>query len=189
MYYNHNRLTKLKNEIFGERAGDKVDILNMFLEMDFLTVLVFILGLTFVYLEAFMPGFGISGGIGSFLLLYGIIRTADTLEEFVVLLVLLAIIIAVAIKMILKSFKTGKLAKQMVLSDELNAASGFNGTADFTPYLNRTGISRTVLRPAGIGEFDGERLNVVSDSEYIPAGTNIKIIKVEGSRVVVVAQE
>jgi membrane-bound serine protease (ClpP class) len=42
------------------------------------------------------------------------------------------------------------------------------------------------LRPAGTVEIDGQKVDVVADSEYIKNGTKIKVIKTEGMRVVVV---
>jgi len=43
----------------------------------------------------------------------------------------------------------------------------------------------TVLNPAGIAEFDGVRLNVVSEASYMTKGTKVKVIQVEGNRIVV----
>ena len=41
------------------------------------------------------------------------------------------------------------------------------------------------LRPAGTAEFDGERLDVVSEGEYLEAGTRVQIVRTEGRRIVV----
>ena len=43
----------------------------------------------------------------------------------------------------------------------------------------------SVLRPAGLAEFDGERIDVVSEGSFIDRGVKIKVAKVEGTRVVV----
>ena len=42
-----------------------------------------------------------------------------------------------------------------------------------------------MLRPAGIGDFDGVRLNVVTEGGFIEQGTRIEIVRVEGGRIVV----
>ena len=47
----------------------------------------------------------------------------------------------------------------------------------------------TRLRPSGVADFDGVRLDVVSDGEFIDKGTPLVISKVEGNRIVVVARE
>jgi membrane-bound serine protease (ClpP class) len=41
------------------------------------------------------------------------------------------------------------------------------------------------LRPAGSAEFNGKRVDVVADWEYIEKGKKIKVLRVEGIKVVV----
>ena len=52
-------------------------------------------------------------------------------------------------------------------------------------FLGKEGVVLSTLRPAGIAEFDGVRLNVVSDGEYIRKNAQVRIDKVEGARIVV----
>ena len=68
----------------------------------------------------------------------------------------------------------------------LNAVSNSEvGTNDLSYYLGKTGFATTVLRPAGIGEFEGVKLNILSDGEYIPEGAQIVVTRVEGNRIFV----
>ena len=48
-----------------------------------------------------------------------------------------------------------------------------------------TGVTTTVLRPTGMAEFEGVKLNVVADGEYIPKDARVRVDHVEGARVVV----
>jgi membrane-bound serine protease (ClpP class) len=41
------------------------------------------------------------------------------------------------------------------------------------------------LRPAGIAEIDGERIDVVAEGEMIEAGATIVVSRVDGNRIVV----
>ncbi|MGE3176984.1 MAG: NfeD family protein, partial [Vicinamibacterales bacterium] len=41
------------------------------------------------------------------------------------------------------------------------------------------------LRPAGLATFDGERVDVVSDGDFVPAGAGIEVVRVTGNRIVV----
>ena len=52
-------------------------------------------------------------------------------------------------------------------------------------FLGREGETTTVLRPTGMAEFDGVKLNVLSEGEFIPAGVKVRIVRVEGSRILV----
>ena len=53
--------------------------------------------------------------------------------------------------------------------------------------LGKLGVAATSLRPAGAAEIGGRRVDVVTDGQFVEAGVAIKVIAVEGSRVVVVA--
>jgi membrane-bound serine protease (ClpP class) len=59
------------------------------------------------------------------------------------------------------------------------------GNGDRPTLLGATGVARSYLRPGGIAEIDGARVDVVTEGEYIPAGTPIEVIADEGYRRVV----
>ncbi|MFM1871623.1 MAG: hypothetical protein RL398_1045, partial [Planctomycetota bacterium] len=61
------------------------------------------------------------------------------------------------------------------------------GPGDLTRLVGRTGPAATVLRPAGAIEIDGERIDVVTEGEFVAAGTEVRVLYVRGSRVVVAA--
>lgn len=52
-------------------------------------------------------------------------------------------------------------------------------------YIGLTGEATTDLRPAGKGRFGDLYLDIISDGEFIDRGTKLKVVKHEGSRVVV----
>ena len=52
-------------------------------------------------------------------------------------------------------------------------------------FLGKEGVTSTILRPTGMAEFDGVKLNVLSDGDFINPGVKVKIVRVDGSRVVV----
>jgi membrane-bound serine protease (ClpP class) len=51
--------------------------------------------------------------------------------------------------------------------------------------LGREGATITALRPAGLAQFDGERVDVVSTGEMIEPGTAIVVHRMDGNRIVV----
>ena len=51
--------------------------------------------------------------------------------------------------------------------------------------VGKSGTTTSVLRPAGIGDFDGVRLNVVTEGGFIEKDMPIEIVRVDGSRIVV----
>jgi membrane-bound ClpP family serine protease len=133
----------------------------------------------------FMPGFGIAGGTGTALVIVGIILAADTFMEALILSLVLFALLALVILLAIHSAKRGKLSKKLVLRSAATREEGFSA-ADASPELvGKEGIALTALRPAGIGEFDGERLDVVSEGGFIQAGVKIKIVFSQGMRIVV----
>ncbi len=151
-------------------------------------VVCFILGVGLLVLEAFMPGFGIAGISG---ILLEVIATALTwmshgpMAALGMTLVILSLI-AIAISMSLRSATNGRLSRsKMILKDTESNEAGYRSTQDMEVFLGKEGATTTVLRPAGIAEFDGVRLNVVSEGEFIPAGMTVRIVRVEGSKILV----
>jgi membrane-bound serine protease (ClpP class) len=60
---------------------------------------------------------------------------------------------------------------------------------DLKPYLGQSGKALTLLRPAGMAEIAGRRLDVVSEGMFVVPGTEIVVTKVEGNRIVVRIKE
>ena len=71
--------------------------------------------------------------------------------------------------------------------DTESAEAGYNSISDMEVFLGREGMTTTVLRPTGIADFDGVRLNVMTEGEFLNANTRVRIDKVEGARIVVKA--
>lgn len=150
-----------------------------------LSAIFFSLGLIFTIIEIYMPGFGVWGLAGITCFIIGIIVTADTLLEALILMMILLAIVGIIFSILLHSISKGKLPKNMVLSTAMRSEDGYIGTSDMKYFLNKQGVTLTILRPAGTVDFDGVKLDVVSEGEFIPKGTKVQVIKVEGRRIVV----
>ena len=72
---------------------------------------------------------------------------------------------------------------EIVDFDVVAAEMGSN--EDMEVFLGKEGTTITVLRPTGMAEFDGVRLNVVSEGEFVQNGVKVRIVDVEGSRILV----
>jgi len=71
----------------------------------------------------------------------------------------------------------------------LKTASTGDHTGDegYAGLVDQVGVALTPLRPAGAVDIGGRRVDVVTDGQFIDAGTAVRVVVVEGSRVVVVA--
>lgn len=151
-------------------------------------LLCFLLGMGLLIVEVFMPGFGLPGISGVILEVAAIVLTYlwhGGLAALGVTLIILAVV-AIVISLALRSVNKGKLSKSpIILNSSETASGGYNATQDMEVFLGREGVTTTVLRPSGMAEFDGVKLNVVADGEYIPKDVHVRVDHVEGARVVV----
>lgn len=157
-------------------------VANLIASLPMLACLLF--GAALIIVEVFLPGFGLPGisgialvGVGA--VLVGMHHGAVTAVG--VLLVLLAVL-AVVISWVLRSAARGGVGRsELFLKDKQELRT----QQDMQVLVGRTGVTSSVLRPAGIGDFDGVRLNVVTEGGFIESGTPIEIVSVDGARIVV----
>ena len=143
----------------------------------------FLLGLAFLTIEVFMPGFGLPGVMGIVMEVVSIVMTFRVhggLAALGVTLIILAVM-AIVISLSLRHFRRSSV----ILTDTESTEDGYVAVKDMDVFIGREGMTTTVLRPTGMAEFDGVKLNVQSDGEYIPKDVRVRVERVEGPRVVV----
>jgi membrane-bound serine protease (ClpP class) len=151
-------------------------------------------GFVLLVLEVFVtPGFGLLGALGLIALLGGLglslVGVGATWEGIliaagrVVLSLLLALAAALAILRVLPRLPFGR---RLVLETEMAADSGYASAPERDRHwLGKRGTAASPLRPAGLAHIDDERVDVVSDGEFIDAGESLEVIRVDGNRIVV----
>ena len=150
-----------------------------------LGIVLFIAGFILLGIEMVIPGFGVPGISGIVCLIGGLFLTADTIEEGIIILLIILALLAIMFAIILKLLSAGKLKSPIILKDELTTESGFISSNDLNYLLGKKGTAATDLRPAGRGSFDGVEFNIMSESKYIMKDTPIEICKVVGSKLIV----
>lgn len=142
-----------------------------------------IVGFGLMVVEMYVPGFGLPGISGILLMLGGIFLMQPTPLQALILIVILVLLLGAAFSIAMRSISKGRLSRsKLILNEELNAGSD---EQDLTYFIGKTGKTHTALRPAGIAEFDGVKLNVVSDGDFVAQGKPIVVLRVEGNRIVV----
>ncbi|WP_027340551.1 NfeD family protein [Halonatronum saccharophilum] len=149
-------------------------------------LILFIAGIFLIALEVFVvPGFGVTG-VGGILAiissLYFLFPTPDIAISIIATTMVLSILGAV---LIFKYFGRSNLWKRMILDKMENPDDGYIAPKDYRDLINKEGLALSTLRPAGIGEIEGQRLDVVSEGGYIEKGKKIKVVQVDGRRIVV----
>ena len=143
-----------------------------------------LLGMILIIVEVFLPGFGLPGIGGIVLVGAGVVMVGvhfGSLTAVGTLLVIIAVL-AVLISWVLRQASRGGKRSDRFLQerDELHTQQ-----EDMKVLVGKAGTTTSVLRPAGIGDFDGVRLNVVTEGGFIEKDQPIEIVRVDGSRIVV----
>lgn len=147
-------------------------------------IICLVVGFVLLVVEMYIPGFGVCGITGTVLLVVGVALYAKSPLEALVLTLILVALLCIALSISIHSISKGRLAKSKLVLNDVSVQSEL-GEQDLKYFVGREGVVKTVLRPAGMGEFDGVRVNIVSDGEFIKEGARVRIDRVEGNRIVV----
>lgn len=150
-----------------------------------LELLLFISGILLIAIELYVPGFGFWGISGTICILVSFFLTLGG-NVIAINLLSVSLVVAIAIfLLIIKFLPSSKLWTKLTLKESETLQAGFSSSQDYSSYLGREGFVISFLRPAGMVNIDGIHLNVVSEGQYIEPGTKVKVVSVEGSRIVV----
>jgi membrane-bound serine protease (ClpP class) len=153
-------------------------------------------GIVLLAVEMFvLPGFGIAGIAGIVAILASFYLSMVNLplatgEDFMLaagLMSLSLIVVIVAGWAALRHLprSRGMARSGLMLGDATSRETGYLSAAVRSELVGMVGIALTDLRPAGAGRFGDERIDVVSDANWIAAGSPIRIVRSDGYRHVV----
>jgi membrane-bound serine protease (ClpP class) len=152
-------------------------------------LLLLAIGLILIAVEVFLlPGFGAAGVLGIIALvaalstsLYGAGASWRMVVLAVSRVMISAAVAAVGFLILLRFIHVMPGGRKLVL------ASALSGGGDALSRLESgtRGSALTPLRPAGIASFEGRRVDVVSQGQFLPAGQALEVVRDEGHRVVV----
>jgi membrane-bound serine protease (ClpP class) len=149
-------------------------------------LLCILLGLLFFGIELFVPG-GILGAIGAVFLLaaiaLGFQESAFGSQGGVFSAVLILAGLVAYIMLVLRLFPKTFFGRRMTLASDMSLSKASDDSeADL---LGQMGTAHSDLRPSGIAVFGKRRIDVIADGSFVARGTSVKVIRVEGSRVLV----
>lgn len=148
-------------------------------------ILLLIAGFVLVGIEMVLPGFSVPGVSGIICLVGGIFLLADSVMSAVIITIVVLALLGILMAVLLWLMSHGKLKSSIVLEDEQKKTEGYISSSDLQYLLGRQGVAATDLRPAGIAKIDDIKFDVMSEGNYISAGTKVEIIRVEGAKLVV----
>jgi membrane-bound serine protease (ClpP class) len=178
-----------------------------------LELVIFLVGILFLAAEIFVfPGFGVAGVTGLLLMGLGVLmasqtfvipqtqRQFDTFSISLLVLACSALVFLVAAVVISRYFGSLPVFNRLVLQPA-TATGGAAGKpaksqrgkpaldalpiAEVDVGVGDWGMALSALRPAGKARFGDEVLDVLTDGDFIEAGRQVRIVELEGNRIVV----
>ncbi len=147
-----------------------------------------VLGLALLVFEMFTPGLGVPGILGFVLLVAAVVLRADSFANGAVTLAIILVLVGAAAFFVFRSFKKGLLSRSpLILKDVIEEKSTSLADQDMQQFVGLEGVALTALRPSGNAAFGEKRLDVVTEGEFVSKGAKIKVVRVEGLRVLVKA--
>ena len=153
---------------------------------DWAIVLVAVVGILGILWELHVvPGHTLPGALGALVLLGALLFSFGTpylvagVEALATAIVLATVGFSMAIRAYPENAWSSRLALAAVQGPEfVTAPNRFD-------LMGKSGMAVTYLRPAGHAVIDGERIDVLTEGEFIASGTPIRVVRVEGSRIFV----
>ncbi|MBO0959452.1 nodulation efficiency protein NfeD [Neobacillus sp. MM2021_6] len=149
------------------------------------TLTLFVAGILLIFLEFFLPG-AVAGTLGVAALILSLFLAGEDAMQIGVSIFIAIMISIIVFFMMIKTFgKKLVLFNKMVLSEIARKEDGYVSNINRTDLLGKVGTALTILRPAGTIIIHNERVDAISEGGFIEQNAKVKVIKVEGARIVV----
>lgn len=156
--------------------------------MTFALLLLF-LGLVFLVAEIFFTSFGLFGILSVASLIGGIVVAfEESRGQGIALLAVTLVLAPTVLSFAVKVFPKTPFGKKLILQaapNESRSAAGSAAESGVKP--GDEGVALSPLRPSGIAEFAGRRVDVVTEGAMVSRGARLRVTNLSGNRVVVEA--
>lgn len=148
-------------------------------------IILLFLGLGLIIAEFFVPG-GIMGFLGAGAIIGSLFMAGYDIGHMSMSIgIAFLVTLIVAIILFRRIGMDKGVFRHIILKDSTTTELGYVSSANRLELIGLEGVAATPLRPSGTGIFNQERIDVVSEGSFIAKDSKIKVVKVEGVRVVV----
>lgn len=166
-----------------------MEFAEIFTNMGWIPAVLLCVGMVFIVIEVFMPGFGFFGIVGSILVIAGVVvRIVDGLNvvQSLTLILMVLGLFVVALMYMIFSAKYGVLGKNGLFETRSSLDVDYNkADKELRKLVGKSGKTLSVLDLAGKAKINGKIYDVVSINSYIEKDKNIKVVKIENNNIMV----
>lgn len=146
-----------------------------------IVIALMVVGLILIAIEVLViPGVGVIGILGGLAIIgSGYVAVTELSAAYAGITIAAGI---VATAGLFWWFPRTRAAKSLVLETQ---TLGGAGDPTLVRLVGFEGVTVTPLRPSGTAKIDDKPVDVVADGQYVETGKKVRVILVEGSRVVV----
>jgi membrane-bound serine protease (ClpP class) len=150
-------------------------------------------GILLLLAEMFIfPGFGVAGVLGTlaimasiFLSLIGSLPTTTDLMVASAVVGMSILMVMFTGYQLIRRLPEDRRVQRILLRTSTSREAGYQASPQRDDLVGAEGTALTDLRPAGTAVFGEEKVDVVSDGPWVPAGTQVRVIQSDGYRLVI----
>ena len=145
-------------------------------------LVLFVVGIGLLLLELFVPG-GIVGSIGLLSIIGSLFLATDNIVHMATsILIAIGVSVFASILMVKVFGRNMRLFKKIILTDSTNTENGYVSNRNRIELIGKEGVTLTALEPSGTIVIGDERIDVVSEGDFILKDKAVMVVKAEGSR-------
>jgi membrane-bound ClpP family serine protease len=152
-----------------------------------LAVFLFVLSAALLVAEVFVPSFGLItlcslGCLAGGLTIFFKLNPAAGWVGVIAAIIMIPSVLVFAYKIFPKTSFGKAVSLDM---PKRQKGEGIADIDEISKMLGSKGTTTTPLRPVGICDFNGKRLECVAESGYVERGKNVEVTKIEGTQLTV----
>ncbi len=147
--------------------------------LDTIIILLIIASFIFFVMEMIVAGFGFFGIMGTIFSVVAIGLTIIFDRSFIFIFTGISLIfyfVGVIAFIFVKNKDKGIINNEVVAKEEIK---------DLSVYINKEGVSKTVLKPIGTIFIENEELEAIASLSFIDKGEKVRVVRVTDGKIIV----
>lgn len=148
-------------------------------------LIIYFVGLLLIFIDGKFINDGTLGTLGLISMLTAVALAAENF--FTGLYAIVGVLLGGGFSFLfLKVFKPRNMWKKLTLTDRLTKEAGYSTmNKGYESLIGQEGITLNVLRPVGTIRIGEKDYSAISDGQWIPGNTPVRIIQVDGTKILV----